>query len=50
MNAHLIFCCLQAEVGYEYMRGTTDEGSYLSPSRVQINKRKLRTLAVSLTP
>ena len=36
----------QAEVSYEYMRGTTDEGGYLSPSRVVINKRRIRTLAV----
>ena len=36
----------QAEVSYEYMRSTTDEGGYLSPSRVVINKRRIRTLAV----
>ena len=28
------------------MRGTTDEGNYLHPSKVQINKRKLGSLAV----
>ena len=37
---------MQAELSYEYMRGTTDEGNYLHPSKVQINKRKLGSLAV----
>jgi len=36
---------LKAEVSYEYMRGTTDEGNYLTPSRVIINKRKMGSLA-----
>ena len=37
-------CCLaQAEVSYEYLRGTSDQGSYLGPSRVLINKRKRRS-------
>ena len=33
----------QAEVSYEYLRGTCDQASYLGPSRVLINKRKRRT-------
>jgi len=41
---------LQAEVSYEYMRGTTDEGNYLTPSRVIINKRKMGSLAVPPPP
>ena len=38
---------LQAEISYDYLRGTTDEGNYLHPSKVMINKRKLGPLAVS---
>lgn len=38
---------MQAEISYDYLRGTTDEGNYLHPSRVMINKRKLGPLAVS---
>ena len=33
----------QAEVSYEYLRETGDQGSYLGPSRVLINKRKRRS-------
>ena len=29
-------------ITYEYLRGTRDEGSYLGPSRVLINKRRMR--------
>ena len=36
----------QVEVTYEWMRGTVDEGAYISPSRVVINRRKLRALMV----
>ena len=33
---------MQVEVTYEYLRGTKDDGSYLGPSRVLINKRRMR--------
>ncbi|CAL8467040.1 g6576 [Coccomyxa elongata] len=33
---------ITASVTYEYLRGTKDEGSYLGPSRVLINKRRTR--------
>ena len=29
-------------MSYEHLMGTADEGSYLGPSRVLINKRRLR--------
>ncbi len=38
---------MQASVTYEYLRGTKDEGSYLGPSRVLINKRRMRGFKVS---
>jgi hypothetical protein len=34
--------CAQALVSYEWLMGTADEGSYLGPSRVLINRRRLR--------
>ena len=35
-------CDVQVVITYEYLRGTRDEGSYLGPSRVLINKRRMR--------
>ena len=35
-------CDVQVMITYEYLRGTRDEGSYLGPSRVLINKRRMR--------
>lgn len=35
---------IQAEVTYEWLRGTHDDGHYLSPSRLLMNKRKLRSV------
>lgn len=40
---------LQASVCYEYLRGTRDEGSYMGPSRVLINKRRMRGFKVRQT-
>lgn len=37
---------LQAEVTYEWLRGTKDDGGYKSPSRLLMNKRKLRSVIV----
>ncbi|CAK0735032.1 hypothetical protein CVIRNUC_000518 [Coccomyxa viridis] len=41
-DANRIMATLKVEVTYEYLRGTKDDGSYLGPSRVLINKRRMR--------
>ena len=33
---------MQAEVTYEWMRGTKDEGGYNASSKLTLNRRKLR--------
>ena len=33
---------MQVAITYEYLRSTRDDGSYLGPSRVLINKRRMR--------
>lgn len=38
----------QAEVSYKWLRGTKDDGGYLGPSRLLMNKRKMRSVMVSL--
>ncbi|KAK9824108.1 hypothetical protein WJX72_007801 [[Myrmecia] bisecta] len=35
-------CTMKAEVEYQWLRGTRDEGAYLGASRIFINKRKMR--------
>ena len=39
---------VQAEVTYEWLRGTKDDGGYNSASRLLMNKRKLRSTMVNM--
>lgn len=45
-NCGVLRLPVQAEVTYEWLRGTHDDGHYLSPSRLLMNKRKLRSVMV----
>lgn len=38
---------MQVEITYEYLRGTRDDGFYTGPSRVLINKRRMREVCAA---
>ncbi|KAK9805362.1 hypothetical protein WJX73_006658 [Symbiochloris irregularis] len=43
-----VVATVHAEVTYKWLRGTRDDGAYLGPSRLVMNKRKMRSMMAGI--